>query len=75
MESTFDVQRDHVALLQDTLRLLAPSGVLYFSTNFTGFQLDEGALPGWRFEELTPGSIPDDIRNKKIHRCWRITKG
>lgn len=75
MEGTFDVQRDHVALLRDTLRLLAPGGVLYFSTNFTGFQLDEGALSGWRTEELTPGSIPDDIRNKKIHRCWRITRG
>lgn len=75
MEASFDIQRDHVALLTDTVKLLAPGGVLYFSNNYTGFQLDERALPGWRFEELTPASIPDDIRNKKIHRCWRITRG
>lgn len=74
MERTFDVQRDHVELIDATMHLLSREGVLYFSTNYTGFQLDEGSLGGLRFEELTPGSIPEDIRNKKIHRCWRVTR-
>ncbi len=74
MEATFDVQRDHVDLVGSTMSLLAPGGVLYFSTNYTGFQLDERALGAFRFEELTPGTIPDDIRNKKVHRCWRVTR-
>jgi 23S rRNA G2069 N7-methylase RlmK/C1962 C5-methylase RlmI len=72
MESTFDVQRDHVGLIDATMHLLERDGVLYFSTNFTGFQLDEGSLGGLVFEELTPASIPDDIRNKRVHRCWRV---
>jgi len=74
MASTFDVQRDHVALLEDTASLLAAGGVIYFSTNFQGFELARDPLPGWTFEELTPDSIPPDIRNRKIHRCWRIAR-
>jgi len=56
------------------MALLSREGVLYFSTNFTGFQLDERSLAAYRFEELTPASIPDDIRNKRVHRCWRVTR-
>jgi len=74
MASTFDVQRDHVELLEDTAALLSPEGVLYFSTNFTGFELAKDPLPGWSFEELTPASIPPDFRNRRIHRCWRIAR-
>ncbi len=74
MESTFDVQRDHAQLVDDTMALLERDGVLYFSTNFTGFVLDQRALGAFRFEEITPASIPEDIRNKKVHRCWRVTR-
>ncbi|HWV37968.1 MAG TPA: class I SAM-dependent methyltransferase [Vulgatibacter sp.] len=73
MASTFDVQRDHVALLEDTAALVAPGGAIYFSTNFQGFELAPDPLPGWNFEELTPATIPPDFRNRKIHRCWRIS--
>jgi len=72
MATTFEVQRDHVGLLEDTAALLAPGGLLYFSTNFRGFELERGALPGLHFEELTPASIPEDFRDKSIHHCWRI---
>lgn len=74
MEGTLDIQRDHAALLRDALRALAPAGVLYFSTNFTGFTLDPAALDGTSWRELTPGSIPEDIRNRKVHRCWRAVR-
>ncbi len=72
MEGTFDVQRDHPALLGATLRLLRAPFVLYFSTNFTGFVLDERPLRGLRVEETTPTSIPQDFRHRQIHRCFRI---
>ncbi|HSC85044.1 MAG TPA: bifunctional 23S rRNA (guanine(2069)-N(7))-methyltransferase RlmK/23S rRNA (guanine(2445)-N(2))-methyltransferase RlmL, partial [Pseudomonas sp.] len=42
MEGVFDVQRDHVRLLDLAMSRLAPGGVLYFSNNFRKFQLDEG---------------------------------
>jgi 23S rRNA (guanine2445-N2)-methyltransferase / 23S rRNA (guanine2069-N7)-methyltransferase len=73
MQTTFDVQRDHVALLGTTAKLLEPDGILLFSTNRERFKLDAGALPGLCFEDITAQTIPKDfVRNPKIHRCWRI---
>ena len=71
MERSFNIQRDQERLLSATLALLAPSGVIYFSTNFKGFNLEPGTLQA-RFEELTPKSIPEDIQQKDSHRCWRV---
>ncbi len=34
----FDIQRDHVALLEQTLLLMNPGGILYFSTNHQRFE-------------------------------------
>lgn len=77
MSGTFDVQRDQGKLLADAVGVLAPGGVLYFSTNFKGFELKPLRLaPGVTaaVEELTPRSLPEDIQQKDIHRCWRITR-
>ncbi|MBI5497981.1 MAG: class I SAM-dependent methyltransferase [Deltaproteobacteria bacterium] len=70
--TTWDVQRDHVDLLARVRARLAPGGVLYFSTNFRGFRPDERAFHGTTCRELTPASIPDDFRQRDIHRCWRM---
>ena len=73
MQGTFNVQRDHVRLLEGIRELLSPGGVLYFSTNFLGFEPKDAATRGYeRVEELTPGSIPEDFQRKEIHRCWRL---
>ncbi len=73
MHGTFNVQRDHVRLLEGLRALLSPGGVLYFSTNFLGFELKESATRGFaQVEELTPGSLPEDFQRKEIHRCWRM---
>ena len=73
MKGTLDVQRDQVRLLQGLRELLAPGGILYFSTNFLGFELKESAVRDYAsHEELTPGSIPEDFQRKEIHRCWRL---
>ena len=52
--------------------MLAPGGILYFSTNFLGFALDDAAVRGMEVAELTPDSIPEDFQRKEIHRCWRM---
>ncbi len=72
---SFDVQRDHVDLLRQTLRLLAPGGVLIFSTNYRKFRLDAEALADVQIEDWSRRTLPPDFaRNPKIHRCWRITQ-
>jgi len=73
MRGTFDVQRDHASLINDTARLLAPGGDLIFSTNRAKFKMDTGSLKGLIAEDITGKTIPKDFeRNPRIHTCWKI---
>jgi 23S rRNA (guanine2445-N2)-methyltransferase / 23S rRNA (guanine2069-N7)-methyltransferase len=73
MEGVFDVQRDHVQLLDLAMNRLAKGGVLYFSNNFRKFQLDEGLAARYAVEEISASTIdPDFARNPKIHRAWKL---
>ncbi|MGY4532701.1 23S rRNA (guanine2445-N2)-methyltransferase / 23S rRNA (guanine2069-N7)-methyltransferase [Pseudomonas sp. TE3786] len=73
MEGVFDVQRDHVQLLDLAMARLASGGVLYFSNNFRKFQLDEGLAARYQVEEITASTLdPDFARNTKIHRAWKL---
>lgn len=72
----FDVQRDHVRLLQAGVSRLARDGVLYFSNNFRRFRLDEAQVSAFAIvEDITPATIgPDFARHARIHRCWRLRR-
>ena len=75
MEDAFDVQKDHVTLINNALKLLTTDGILYFSTNFRKFKLDEAALATTVIEDITASTIPEDFsRSPKIHYCWKIQK-
>lgn len=74
MEGVFDVQRDHVRLLDMAMHRLAPGGVLYFSNNFRKFQLDEMLAKRYKIAEITGETLdPDFARNSRIHRAWRFS--
>ena len=72
LRTDWDIQRDHAALLNRLMELMTPGGVIFFSTNFRRFKLDESALPGATIHDITPQTIPDDFRNQRIHRCWKM---
>ena len=73
MDDVFDIQNDHVKLIKNAVALLAPDGILYFSTNFRRFKMDAPALSGLTLEDITATTIPEDFsRNPRIHYCWRI---
>ena len=72
MEESFDVQRDHVTLIQKAMRLLSKEGQLIFSNNFRKFKLDEDALKQYPIEEISRQTLPEDFRKSKSHRCWII---
>jgi 23S rRNA (guanine2445-N2)-methyltransferase / 23S rRNA (guanine2069-N7)-methyltransferase len=73
MNAVFDIQTDHVQLINNAVSLLSPGGVLYFSTNFRRFKIDEQALSDLIVEDISAATIPEDFaRNPKIHYCWRI---
>jgi 23S rRNA (cytosine1962-C5)-methyltransferase len=71
MHGTLDVQRDHAWLLHKTRQLLAPGGQLYFSTNFRNFKID-AALQTSNLQDITAQTVPNDFRNKRIHKCFLI---
>jgi 23S rRNA (guanine2445-N2)-methyltransferase / 23S rRNA (guanine2069-N7)-methyltransferase len=75
MSGTLDVQRDHVGLLRDSVRLLAPQGLLVFSTNYTRFELDSAALTELAIEDISRSTIPRDFeRSPRIHRCYLVRR-
>ncbi|HEY8158813.1 MAG TPA: bifunctional 23S rRNA (guanine(2069)-N(7))-methyltransferase RlmK/23S rRNA (guanine(2445)-N(2))-methyltransferase RlmL [Methylobacter sp.] len=73
MDEVFDIQADHVQLINNAISLLSPGGVLYFSTNFRRFKIDTQALSDLIVQDISAATIPEDFaRNPKIHYCWRI---
>jgi 23S rRNA (cytosine1962-C5)-methyltransferase len=71
MSDVLDVQRDHVALVSQCMRLLNPGGTLFFSTNLRTFELDPALAAQYRCDNLSAQSVPEDFRDKKIHQCYR----
>ena len=71
MDGTFDVQRDHAALLDDVLAVC--SGVVWFSTNRRRFKL-ELPDPALAVADMTHATIPPDFRDQKIHHAYRIAR-
>jgi len=74
MAGVLDVQRDHAHLINQCLRLLPMGGELFFSSNLRSFQLEADALLPCNVKEISALTVPEDYRNKKIHRCFLLTK-
>jgi len=77
MDETWDVQRDHVLLLELISKVLAPGGRVIFSNNKRKFKLEREALEaaGWTIKDVTTQSIPDDFkRNQHIHVCFELER-
>ena len=73
MTQELDVQRDHVRLVRAVLRVLAPDGLVLFSTNFRKFKLDRAGLKDLDVSDISAATIPKDFaRSPKIHQCFEI---
>ncbi|HET7930469.1 MAG TPA: bifunctional 23S rRNA (guanine(2069)-N(7))-methyltransferase RlmK/23S rRNA (guanine(2445)-N(2))-methyltransferase RlmL [Rhodanobacteraceae bacterium] len=72
----FDVQRDHVALLEACAKRVREDGVIVFSNNFRRFKLDVESLQAmFAIEDIGRASIPPDFaRRPQIHGCWLLRK-
>lgn len=78
-EADWEVQTGHAEMLRLLLPLVAPGGTVFFSTNFRRFKFDDAALAGAggtvSVKEITDRTVPEDFRNDRIHRCWRLDVG
>lgn len=73
MEGVLDTSRDHPALIDACMRVLAPAGLLVFSTNAQKFKLDAALAERYDVQDISAATIPRDFeRNPRIHRCYDI---
>lgn len=73
-EQDWNVQTDAIPLLKDLLPLVRKGGVIFFSTNFRRFKFDPDELDVSQCYEISNRSVPEDFRNRRIHRCWQIVR-
>ncbi|MBR1911167.1 MAG: class I SAM-dependent methyltransferase [Treponema sp.] len=78
-DTTLDINRDWDSLVAKCLGILNEGGILYFSTNSRRLKFEEQKLPvnsdgspKYKVQDITPQTIPEDYRNTKIHRAWKI---
>jgi 23S rRNA (cytosine1962-C5)-methyltransferase len=74
MEDILDIQRDHAELINDCMATLKTGGLLYFSTNFTKFVLDSGAIRASEIKDITRQTTPFDFAGKLKRQCFKMKK-
>lgn len=74
MKDFLDIQRDHAELINKTLRAIRPGGVLYFSTNFRRFMMDQGKIEAASVKDITNATTPFDFRGKLFRWCYKIVR-
>ena len=77
-DNTLDINRDWSSLVNKCIAILKPKGILYFSTNSRRLSFDAALLQGpagteVKVQDISAQTVPDDYRNAKIHRTWKIT--
>lgn len=74
MKDFLDIQRDHVELLNQVLRAVAPGGKIYFSTNSRKFVLDEENIKASSIKDITKATTPFDFQGKLLRWCFLLEK-
>jgi 23S rRNA (guanine2445-N2)-methyltransferase / 23S rRNA (guanine2069-N7)-methyltransferase len=73
MEGVLDIERDHAELIADCAELLAPGGLIVFSTNAQKFRLDEQVAQRFDVRDVSAATLPKDFeRNPRIHKCYEV---
>ena len=74
MDEFLDIQRDHPKLINQALSAMKPDGILYFSTNFSRFQLQQDQLMNCTVKDITRATTPFDFQGKLNRYCFLIQK-
>lgn len=74
MTGTCDTQRDHPKMLSLIYDRLAPEACVFFSNNLRSFEPQFEGLKYKSIQEITNKTIPEDFKNKRIHRCFELRK-
>lgn len=74
MAGAFEIQRDHVELINQALRVTREGGELYFSTNFTKFELQQDLIKAKQITDITKMTTPFDFQGAAVRWCYRMRK-
>lgn len=74
MEDFLDIQRDHPLLINQVLHAMKPGGMMFFSTNFSRFQMQTELLTEGTVRNITSATTPFDFRGKLNRYCFLISK-
>ncbi len=74
MEGFLDIQRDHAELINNCMMALKPGGILYFSTNYKKFILDEEKMYVSNVKDITKATTSFDFEGKNARLCFYMTK-
>jgi 23S rRNA (cytosine1962-C5)-methyltransferase len=74
MKDFLDIQRDHVELLNDVLHATTKEGLVYFSTNYTKFILEQDKINAASVKDITKATTPFDFEGKLKRWCYKIVK-
>ena len=69
-----DIEREQTPMMQALHQIIRPGGVLYYSTNFRKFTLNDSTFDGYDATEISQNTVPPDFRDRRIHRCWRALR-
>lgn len=73
MKDFLDIQRDHVELLNDVIKATTKNGIIYFSTNYTKFLLDEAKINASSIKDITKTTTPFDFEGKLKRWCYKLS--
>jgi 23S rRNA (guanine2069-N7)-methyltransferase len=74
MDDFLDIQRDHPMLINQVLQAMKPDSTLYFSTNFSRFQIQTGELKDCQIKDITKATTPFDFQGRLNRFCFLIQK-
>lgn len=74
MEEDLDIERDHPILIRDAMGLLAPGGMLIFSTNKRKFELHRVVTDNYKVKEISQWTVPQDFHGTYIHTAFTIER-
>ena len=74
MENILDIQRDHVKLINDCLRILRSGGKIYFSTNYKKFVLEKASIQSSLIKDITKQTTPFDFEGRINRVCYLVEK-
>jgi len=74
MKDFLDIQRDHAELINDVLAATTQGGIIYFSTNFSKFVMENDQIKASEIKDITKATTPFDFEGKLKRWCYRMVK-